>query len=152
VKNLLLVLSVIAFSGCGFFQKINRSEKPEINKDYVFSYVDNLQDKKISILFESHSSSSLCMTNSTWPSNQGQLDGAARRVFIFVRDNKYPFKNYELNYCPFRECAIKVEKDEKIRAEIFYKDFELPEDLYSETKKLVLDVKPFWCDQGKWMD
>ncbi len=151
MKNLLLIIGLVVLSGCSF-QKFSRSEKPEINKDYNFSYADNPQDKKISIELESNSSSSMCMTNSTWPSQKGQLDGAAYRVFIIVKDKKYPYRNYEMNYCPFRECAITVKKGERIQAEIFYEDFELPESLYGESKKLTLDTEPFWCDQGKWMD
>ncbi len=125
---------------------------PEINKDYFFSYVDKPQNKKISIELESNSGSPMCMTNSTWPSDKGQLDGAAQRVYILIKGKKHPYRNYEMNYCPFKECAIKVERGEKIQAEIFYKDFDLPEMLYNESKQLILDVAPFWCDQGKWMD
>lgn len=152
MKNILLTFMLTMLFGCSLYEKFERCEAPRINKGYLFSYTDHPQEKKMSIEIQSNSSFPMCMTNSTWPSHQGQLDGAAQRVFIVVNGKRYPYKNYEMNYCPFRECAIEVTKRNRVQGDIFYKDFHLPEEIYDEPKELIFDAEPFWCAQGEWMD
>ncbi|RYY02165.1 MAG: hypothetical protein EOO53_14110 [Gammaproteobacteria bacterium] len=142
----------ILLAACSVGERLTRSATPEASRDYIFSSVDAPQAEKFIVNVSSISESAMCMTNSTWPSINGIIDGASRKVFIIVNDRKYPFKDHEMGYCPFKECAIRIKKAEKIEASLSYKDFDFPEELYSDPKRLIFDPKPFWCDQGKWLN
>lgn len=152
MRVILLTSILILLFGCGSLQKVTRAKSPENMRDFKFSYVDNIQYNKFYIEVSSLSIFPICMTHATWPTSKGELDGAHLTVFVVVNGVRFPYKNYELNYCPFRECAVQVKKGEKIEAAISYDHFDLPQKFYGEHKELIFYPSPFWCDKGDWMN
>lgn len=94
----------------------------------------------------------ICMTNSDWPTDEGFIDSASERVFIEIAEKMYPFKNYNMGVCPHKECAISLGPGESLSAELDYRNFYLPPDMYSKEKSVVFQPVPFWCDDGRWLE
>ncbi|MBK8186912.1 MAG: hypothetical protein IPK77_06505 [Cellvibrio sp.] len=146
MKALFYVTLMVLSSGCTSIEKQKRSTYPVLNQDYFFSVEEKVEEMRFHLIIESKSKFPLCLSNSRWPSEIGAIDGASELVFVQIDKIKYPFKEMNMGYCPFKECAIKVEPSGIIKADIFYKDFNLPEHEYLKPKELILNPHPFWCE------
>ncbi len=142
----------LSIGGCSLDFSARKGEKPIDGKDYVFSAADAPSEKKFKLTLASLSQRQLCTTNAHWPSAAGYMDSATRIAAVVVAGRKYPFKDFNMGACFSKECAIRVENEKRLEAELFYRDFELPEDLYDRPKELSFEPAPFWCDEARWID
>ncbi len=100
-----------------------------------YQFTDFPQERKIKLEFFNNYAKTVCLLPEMWPDSKGKIDGAGDRMFLIVRENRYPVASFNTGYC-LGNCYLRVSPGEKITTFIPYDYFNIPEDLVFEKKRL----------------
>lgn len=95
---------------------------------------DDIENHKFIVSFTNEFSYQLCLSPGMWPNNAGKLDFAKDRVYVNVKGEVFPVKDFNTGYCP--GCTLRVQPGESIEGFISYSDFGMPKNLYESEKQL----------------
>lgn len=125
---------------------------PVVESDYVYTTADVPSEGKFRLTLIARSKRELCTTSATWPTDVGMMRDASQNTFLQVGERRFAYRHYDMDVCPARACGLPVRRGMQLESSLFYTDFDLPRELYNAPKKLVHEVKPFWCDSMDWAD
>jgi len=104
---------------------------------------DHPEAEHFTMTFKNEYNEPICYAPETWPSEVGILDIPSESFFIVIDDVKFPMKPFSTGYCP--DCYTRVEVDEEIFAHVDYELFNLPPELWGETKRIEFDAMAYNC-------
>ena len=142
----------MAFGGCAGRASMAEQTNPIPGKDYLFSYVDLPQEGRFKLTLVSKSSRDLCTGKSRWPTEAGYMENASGTTFVVLGEKRYSYKNFDMDVCPYRACGNPMTRGMRLESSLLYRDFDLPQSSYGLSKELGYDPRPFWCDEGRWID
>lgn len=108
-----------------------------------YHFADNPNKHQVELTYRNESKTSRCLSPEQWPNTAGKIDQGSDYVFLVVGDKRFPIEDFNTGYCP--GCATSVAPGKEVSAVISYKDFNLPENLTNESKRLEFKPKAFEC-------
>lgn len=146
-------IAALIVGGCSAQHTMMSDEsEPLIDRDYAFFVEDIPAEQRFKLILEARSSRLICTSNRRWPTEAGRMENASDKVFVVVDNRKFAYKDFDMDVCPFKACGNPMNTGMRVEASLFYRDFDLPKNLYDAPKVLLYDPQPFWCDNARWID
>lgn len=134
--------------GCQFVHK--KTELiPLLNYDYDFFYLDNVEKRRIELVFKSKAERQICVGRETWPSLSGGMRGAenSNGIYLLIGEKIFAYDEQDYwSYCVEKKCFNPLREGEQIEAFIPYEKFSLSDKYFLAKKILKYKPEPFWCD------
>lgn len=115
----------------------------------TWKLIDKPNEAKIEIDFFNDTPHTLCIDSSDWPTRTGTLSSMSESMALLVGEERFPIRDFDTGYCyakSYTDCSVRVSPGKTITAFIPYKEFNLPQRLWFEPKKLVYPVKATVCE------
>ena len=106
--------------------------------------VDHPEESRIELLWLNGTSKTVCLDAEAWPNQAGKMNQMSKSVFLVVGAERFPIEDFNTGYCPYGCTPLYVGPGEQISGSIPYRDFDLPERLRYEPKKLEFSPPHGW--------
>ncbi|MBP6014641.1 MAG: hypothetical protein KBA31_20605 [Alphaproteobacteria bacterium] len=117
--------------------------------DFLFinwSMVDDPAGKRVTLAYTNTLDREVCMSVGDWPNKFGKVNQMSETMYLVVKQQRFPIRDFNTGYCVGVECQIRVSPKATIRANIPYEEFGLPEELRYERKSLTYPVTGDFCE------
>lgn len=100
--------------------------------------------RRIELRYRNNTKSAVCVSPDFWPNQAGKIHEATDILVLVVGNERFPVVDFNTGYCP-QGCYERVAPGQEIFGFISYDDFQLPERLWTATKRLEFRPQGFAC-------
>jgi hypothetical protein len=150
MKRFLPVLYILLLAACTMTRGRIPSEYKQTSKGTFpipYEFLDIPAERKVELRYHNDLGRTICLSPSHWPNQAGKIDGPDGKIVLVLSEKRFPLIDFNTGYCP--GCAQGVAPGETIIGFISYSDFNLPEELVNEGKKLEFTTYGYFCKKRK---